>query len=102
MKHILITTITALVLVGCATTQQPKSPIAEAPKISIHEAVKKGNIEAVKQHLVAGMDVNAKNSYGWTPLYYAASEGHKEITELLIAKGADVDAKNPALTYSTT
>ncbi|MDA7653214.1 ankyrin repeat domain-containing protein [bacterium] len=31
-----------------------------------------------------------------------ASEGHKEITELLIAKSADVDAKNPALTYSTT
>ena len=94
MKHILITTIAAVVLVvGCATTQQPELPTAKAPDISIHEAVGTGNIEAVKKHLAAGTDVNA-NDGGWTPLWYAADEGHKEIVELLIAKGADVNAKN--------
>jgi len=80
-------------LMGCATTQQPKPPTAKAPAISIHEAVGTGNIEAVKKHLAAGTDVNA-NDGGWTPLWYAADEGHKEIVELLIAKGADVNAKN--------
>jgi ankyrin repeat protein len=63
------------------------------PDISIHDAVKKGNIEAVKQHLAAGADVNAKEvGDKWTPLHYAAEEGHKEIVELLIAEGADVNA----------
>ena len=30
----------------------------------------------------------------WTPLHEAALRGHKEIVELLIAKGADVNAKD--------
>ena len=63
-------------------------------EISIQAAVAVGNIEAVKQHLAAGSDVNAKNSDDWTPLQIAADKGHKEIAELLIDKGADVNAKN--------
>ena len=93
MKHLLITTIAAVLLVGCATTQSPEPPTAKAPDISILDAAEKGNIEAVKQHLADGADVNAKDR-GWTPLHYAAIRGHKEIAELLIAKGANVNAKN--------
>ena len=61
---------------------------------SIHVAAAVGNTEAVKQHLTAGADVDAKDDYGWTALYWAASSGHKEVVELLIANGADVDAKD--------
>ena len=57
------------------------------------DAAKNGDIEAVKQHLAAGADVNAKTGDGTTPLHYAAAKGSKEIAELLIAKGADVNAK---------
>ena len=63
------------------------------PSMSILEAANKGNIEAVKQHLDAGTDVNAKDSARWTPLHYAAVRGHKEIVELLLTSGADVNAK---------
>ena len=63
------------------------------PSVDIWEAAEEGSIEAVKQHLAAGADVNAKR-YGWTPLHYAVYYGHKEIAELLIAKGADVNVKN--------
>ena len=46
------------------------------------------------QHLAAGTDVNAKDDYiGMTILQSAALGGQKEIVELLIAKGADVNAK---------
>ena len=84
MKHLLLTTITAVVLVGCG-----ESP----PDISIHDAAALGNIEAVKQHLAAGVDVNAKDVWNVTPLLHAANQGHKESTELLIDNGADVNAK---------
>ena len=92
MKHLLLTTIAAVLLVGCGESQPPEPPTAKAPDISIHQAAEKGNIEAVKHHLAAGVDVNVIYK-GQTPLHYAAAYGHKEIIELLIAKGADVNAK---------
>jgi ankyrin repeat protein len=55
-------------------------------------AAKKGDIEAVKQHLAAGADVNGKTWDWTTPLHNAAVYGHKEVAELLIANGADVNA----------
>ena len=82
MKHILLTTIAAVVLVGCG------------PSVSINEAARDGNIEAVKQHLDAGTDVNAKDSYGRTPLHFAARKGFKKIAALLITKGANVNEKD--------
>ena len=90
MKHLLLTTIAAVLLVGCGESQ----PTAKAPDISIWEAAATGNIEAVKQHLAAGTDVNARHkSGGLTPLHFAAYYGHEEIVELLITKGANVNAK---------
>ena len=80
---LLLTTIAAVLLVGCGESQPP-----EPPDISIHEAAMKGNIEAVKQHLAAGTDVDAKDMNGETSLTWAAYSGHKEIAELLLANGA--------------
>jgi len=97
MKHLLLTTIAAVLVVGCGESQQsapapkPEPPTAKVPDISIHKAAEDGNIEAVKQHLAAGTDVNAKGESGSTPLFFAAT---KEIAELLIAKGAEVNPKN--------
>ena len=83
MKHFLITTIAAVLVVGCG------------PSMSIHKAASDGNIEAVKQHLAAGVDVNAwDEDFGWTPLHLAAQRGYKEIIELLLANGADVNARD--------
>jgi ankyrin repeat protein len=65
---------------------------------SIQVAASVGNIEAVKQHLAAGADVNAKDDkFGITPLHIAAAYGEKEVTELLIANGADVKVADMSL-----
>ena len=50
MKHLLLTTIAAVLVVGCGP--------------SIHDAVLDGNIEAAKQHLAKGVDVDAKDENG--------------------------------------
>jgi len=109
MKHILITTIAAVVLVGCGESQQsapapetkPVEPVAEntkpeptALKTSDISLFKARNVESAKEAIAAGADVNAKDLGGLTDLHYAASGGQKEITELLIAEGADVNAKD--------
>ena len=73
-------------LVGCG----PSKP----PDISIHNAAHSGDIEAIKQAIADGVNVNSKGIIGGsTPLLIAAMEGHNEVVELLISKGADVDAR---------
>jgi len=84
MKHLLLTTIAAVVLVGCSGP----------PPKDIWEAAKQGDVDAVKQFIVAGEDVNAKGGeWDMTPLHLAVREGHKEIVEILIAEGAPLNAK---------
>jgi hypothetical protein len=80
MKHLLLTTIAAVVLVGCGP-----------PPKDIWEAAEQGDIKAAKQYLDGGADVNAKDGNGRTPLFNVYT---KEIVELLIAEGADVNAKD--------
>ena len=112
MKSQLIAIVAAVLVVGCGESQQsapapeakPVEPVAEAakpepstakaPDIPLWKAAFEGNIEAVKQHLAAGADVNAKDDRGQTPLLFAAMSGHKEIAELLIVEGAEVNAED--------
>ena len=88
MKQLLIT-IAALVLVGCG----PKHP-----DTSIHEAVYNGNVEAVKQHIAAGTDLNLElekeyGGKGQTPLHLAVRSRNKDVVMLIIENGADINHK---------
>jgi len=147
MKHLLITTIAAVLLVGCGPSVDiwtgaqtgnieavkqhladgvdvnSKSDIGRTPldvaiafkqplitdllrkhggktrdelkaAESIEAAAELGNIEAVKQHLDDGTEVNARTEDGWTALHFAAQNSRREIAELLIANGAEVNAKD--------
>ena len=84
--------------VPVAEVAQPERPTVklEAPDISIHEAMKEGDIQAVMQHLAAGADVNAKDERGETAMFSAVIGGYNEIAKMLINKGADVGVKNKA------
>ena len=112
---LLITTIATGLLAGCGGGQQTSSPVEAEPTEPVAEpfveaeptaeinktanpqadralldAITKGDVEAVKQQLAAGADVKAAR--GWAPLHNAANADHKEIVELLINNGADVNA----------
>ena len=83
MKQLLIT-IAAVMLVGTAFAEP------------LHDAASNGDLAGVQAQLDKGEDVDEGDD-SWpemTPLHYAAVEAHKEITELLIAKGADVNAND--------
>ena len=82
MKRLLLTTIAAVLVVGCGESQPP-----EPPDISIHDAARTGRIEAVKQHLIAGTDVNAKNNIGASPLDLATLFNQSETADLLRKHG---------------
>ena len=92
MKY-LITTIAAVVLVGCGESQPLKKLVA-APKRPIEDCAGLGDIEAVKKHIAAGTDVNTRGENGISPLLIAVIEGHLDVVELLISKGADVNIKD--------
>ena len=83
MKHLLITTIAAVMLVATTAFADP-----------IHTAAWDGDLAGVQAELDKGVDVNEAdiNFYNLAPLHYAAIHGQKEIAELLIAAGADVSA----------
>lgn len=57
------------------------------------EACERGDIDFVREALKNNKSLaNAKNKYNKTALMRAASEGQKNIAELLIGNGADIDA----------
>ena len=54
-------------------------------------AIRQGNVQAVKDHLRSGVDINALDRYGQTALMLAAHHGHDEIVQLLVEHGADLN-----------
>ena len=96
MKHLILTTIAAVLLVGCAsndgvitgdTIMEASSPLAEAARV--------GNAEEVILLLADGHDIDERDvQYDATALQWAAEYGHKAIVEILISNGADLNALN--------
>ena len=89
MKQYIIPIVTAALLVGCGV---------KAPDISLFEAALEGDLDAVKQHIAAGTDLNLKdpNPEGNkdTALAMAAAFGKTDVAIALIEGGADLDARN--------
>ena len=85
MKQLLIT-IAAVLLVRCGNPEADRGLL---------DAASDGNIELIMQALNDGANVNAIRDTGETektPLHMAAFQGNNDIAELLIAKGANLEA----------
>ena len=68
---------------------------ATPPSVGLHEAVFQGNVEAIRQHIKAGSDLNEKDPMGGSsPLITAAVFGQIEVVRVLIEAGADVNFRN--------
>jgi cytohesin len=77
--------------------------IEHGADISLHTAVRLGELDTVMSLIEDVNDINVKDARSRTSLSYAAEEGHTEIAELLLAKGADVNMrgkKYPPLSWA--
>jgi NAD(P)-dependent dehydrogenase (short-subunit alcohol dehydrogenase family) len=79
--------------------QSPSQSVSQSPQapssIGLHQAALTGDLEAVRQHIEAGADLNAREpSGGSSPLIVAATFGHTEVAKALIEAGADLDQTN--------
>jgi ankyrin repeat protein len=59
-----------------------------------YERSAKENLEAVRMLLDLGLDPNASNSEGRTPLMGAALKGRSDVVQLLVDRGAKLDARD--------
>ena len=83
--------IVSLMTIAFATPQCQ----ASAASADIWKAAASGDLEAIKQQLEAGVDVDAKEQPGGsTPLLVTAVFGRLEAAKLLMEKGANVNAKS--------
>jgi len=77
----------------------PESPNADG-ETALHVVARSGNIEAAKLLLKAGAKVDAVEQFGGqTPLMWAAARRHPKMVELLLSKGADVNARGAVRDY---
>ena len=75
-----------LLLVGCGPS---------APSTPLHVAAGDGNYPAVRRHIAAHTDLNAKDKSGWTALHVAAMAGDVPMVQLLADAGADAARTGP-------
>jgi ankyrin repeat protein len=80
-----------LFLAGCSR----QSTTNNTQVAALFRATREGNTDMVRSLTSApGVDVNATDETGSTPLLEAARFGHDEICRILIAAGANVKAKD--------
>ena len=71
-----------------------KAPLSQS-QFDVFKAVRKGDINGVKQYISSGGEVDKiESSTGSTLLHHACMHDAKEVGELLINHSADVNAKN--------
>ena len=57
------------------------------------DAVRRGDVEAVRSLVRQGVDVNSAQGDGLTPLHLAATSGGAEIADILVYAGANLEAR---------
>ena len=95
MKTLATATLFALLIIGAGCGEQEDAEgTRRRPWVALHTAALQGNVDAIRQHIEAGSDLDQKDAYGSTPLAVAATFGKTEVARALIGGGADLSITN--------
>ncbi|MFC1764701.1 ankyrin repeat domain-containing protein [Planctomycetota bacterium] len=74
--------------------QKNEQSVEDVTKLTnaLLDAIQSNNLDKAKELIAQGADVNAKDNQGNPLLYTVASEGHRQMVELLVTSGADINA----------
>ncbi len=94
----IISLATLLVVSSCskpAETKEKSASSVAVPEVDIHTAVVTNNLDALKQHIAAGSNLNEKDPFGGSsPLISASVFDKAEAAKILIDAGADLNFQN--------
>ena len=87
---------------GTTTAGAAQTPVPQAANVpppvspdALHNAAQVGDIEVLKAAISAGVDVNARDSRGWTALMHTVNKGYPLLVSLLLEAQADVNIRAP-------
>ncbi|PSL46281.1 ankyrin repeat protein [Chitinophaga niastensis] len=94
--------VTLLIVASCKNREGSKESVTtvsqakvKPPKIDIHTAVLTNNLDALKQHIAAGSNLNEKDPVGGSsPLITACLFDKREMAKTLIESGAQINFQN--------
>jgi hypothetical protein len=90
-------TVVLMVAMAVGAAARPagaQDPSAGQPAVPLHLAALQGNVEAIRQHVAAGSDLDQVDAYGSTPLIVATTFGRAEAARALVEAGADLAIGN--------
>lgn len=82
----------AALVVACASPDA--GPSRRDTAASLHEAVSRGDADAVRAAIAANADLEARDAAGRTPLVAATKAEDAELAGILLSAGADPNAKD--------
>jgi len=75
-----------------ASAQVPPAAADVARYSGLHAAAWRGDLEQLRRLIATGPDVNARDSYGRTPLHVATFAKQRDVIQMLVKAGVDLSA----------
>ena len=94
-SRVIVNAFGLLLLFTCGVTaqQQEQFPVIDAVDKGHGVGREQDGIQAVRAALLAGGDLNERDSHGWTPLMQAGLQCRAKIVTLLIDNSANVNLR---------
>lgn len=90
-------TLTAVCVVGGSFNARAQSggPERAGGDTALHQAAHRGDVASLQRELDQGVDANATNRFGVTPLALATRGGHAAVVQRLLESGANPNLASP-------
>lgn len=73
--------------------------MSEDKNVDLIKRVQAGDLNEVKSLIESGVDINAKDTFGYTALICASACGHIEMLQLLIENGAAIKSDSASVAF---